>query len=99
MTDQLQTLPMDWNRALCVVAHPDDVEFGSAGAVAAWTAAGKTVVYLLVTRGEAGIDQMPREQAGEKREAEQRASAGIVGVKEVEFLDHRDGIIEYGVPL
>src|SRR5688500_14077584 len=51
MTDDLKPLPEDWNRALCVVAHPDDIEFGSAGAVAAWTAAGKTVTYLLVTRG------------------------------------------------
>lgn len=90
---------MDWNRALCIVAHPDDIEFGSAGAVAAWTAAGKTVTYLLLTRGEAGIDGMPPAEAAAVRESEQRASAAIVGVKEVEFLDHRDGVIEYGTAL
>jgi len=99
MSDQLSEFPDDWTRALCVVAHPDDMEFGGAGAVAAWTAAGKSVNYLVVTRGEAGIDGMPPGQAAEVREAEQRASAAIVGVKEVEFLEYPDGRIEYGLPL
>ncbi|SNY24468.1 PIG-L deacetylase family protein [Paractinoplanes atraurantiacus] len=99
MTDKLTPLPEDWTRALCVVAHPDDMEFGGAGAVAAWTAAGKTVVYLLVTRGEAGIDGMPPAEAAAVREAEQRAGAGLVGVKEVEFLDHPDGLVEHGTAL
>ncbi|MEU9704923.1 PIG-L deacetylase family protein [Streptomyces sp. NPDC047981] len=99
MADQLQPMVTDWTRALAVVAHPDDVEFGAAGAIAAWTAEGKEVSYLLLTRGEAGIDGLPPERAAEVREAEQRASAKIVGVSEVEFLDHRDGVIEYGVDL
>ncbi|MET8727409.1 MULTISPECIES: PIG-L deacetylase family protein [Streptomyces] len=99
MADQLQPMVTDWTRALAVVAHPDDLEFGAAGAIAAWTAEGKDVAYLLLTRGEAGIDGMPPERAAEVREAEQRASAKIVGVFEVEFLDHRDGIIEYGTEL
>jgi LmbE family N-acetylglucosaminyl deacetylase len=30
---------------------------------------------------------------------EERAGAAIVGVENVEFLDHRDGVIEYGLPL
>ncbi|NEC18248.1 PIG-L deacetylase family protein [Streptomyces parvus] len=99
MADQLQPMVTDWTRALAVVAHPDDLEFGAAGAIAAWTAEGKDVAYLLLTRGEAGIDGMPPERAAEVREAEQRASAKIVGVFEVEFLDHQDGIIEYGTEL
>ncbi|MDN5805456.1 MAG: PIG-L family deacetylase, partial [Microlunatus sp.] len=50
--------PVDesWDRALCVVAHPDDLEFGAAAAVARWTEQGKRVVYAMVTSGEAGID-------------------------------------------
>jgi LmbE family N-acetylglucosaminyl deacetylase len=91
--------PDDWERALAIVAHPDDLEYGAAGAIAAWTGAGKQVAYLLVTRGEAGIDGTEPEKAAVLREAEQRASAAIVGVTAVEFLDHRDGLIEYGVPL
>src|SRR4051794_19158380 len=66
--DLLPALPDDWSRALCVVAHPDDLEYGAAAAVARWTAAGRTVTYLLATRGEAGIDSMPPHEAGPLRE-------------------------------
>ena len=104
MTDETAPepfIPVDesWERALCVVAHPDDLEFGAAGAVARWTAEGRTVVYLLVTRGEAGIDTIAPTECGPLREAEQRAAARIVGVDVVEFLDHADGTIEYGPAL
>ncbi len=95
----LAPLPEDWHRALAVVAHPDDLEYGAASAVARWTAQGKQISYLLVTRGEAGIDTMPPEVAGPRREEEQRQSAKIVGVDTVEFLDYRDGVVEYGLPL
>ena len=82
---KLQPLDEDWERALAVVAHPDDLEYGAASAVARWTAQGKHVSYLLATRGEAGIDGMPPEQTGPLREEEERASAALVGVKTVEF--------------
>lgn len=99
MTDLLP-FPDDFERALCIVAHPDDLEYGAASAVARWTAAGKQVSYLLVTRGEAGIDGMAPDDVGPLREAEERASAAVVGVDTVEFLDgHVDGVIEYGLPL
>ena len=52
-------------RALCVLAHPDDIDFGSAGTVATWTAAGTEVTYLIVTDGDAGgFDDTPRDQMG-----------------------------------
>src|SRR5215212_962927 len=92
-------LPDDWQRALVVAAHPDDIEYGCAAAVAVWTAAGKEVHYLLATRGEAGIAGMSPEEAGPLREDEERRSAAVVGVSEVEFLDHRDGVLEYGTAL
>jgi LmbE family N-acetylglucosaminyl deacetylase len=96
----LVPFPDDWSRALCIVAHPDDLEYGAAGAIARWTASGKHVSYLLVTRGEAGIDGMDPAEAGPLREAEERASAAVVGVDTVEFLDgHVDGVVEYGLPL
>ena len=94
-----ESLREDWQRALAVVAHPDDLEFGAAGAVARWTAQGKEIVYCLVTSGEAGIDGMSPDETKVVREAEQRASAGVVGVSAVEFLGLPDGILEYGVPL
>ncbi|AQZ60864.1 unnamed protein product [[Actinomadura] parvosata subsp. kistnae] len=99
MTDQLEPMPEDWRRALAIVAHPDDLEYGCASAVAVWTAAGREVAYVLATRGEAGIDTMEPAEAGPVREREQRAGAAVAGVTEVEFLDHRDGVIEYGVAL
>jgi LmbE family N-acetylglucosaminyl deacetylase len=67
--------------------------------VARWTAQGKQVTYLLATRGEAGIDGMHPDQAGPLREAEERAGALEVGVDVVEFLDHRDGVVEAGPAL
>jgi LmbE family N-acetylglucosaminyl deacetylase len=99
MSDQLEPMPEDWRRALAVVAHPDDLEYGAAGAVAAWTAAGRDVTYLLVTRGEAGIDGMAPDEARSVREGEQRASAAVVGVHTLEFLDYNDGQIEAGLAL
>jgi LmbE family N-acetylglucosaminyl deacetylase len=95
----MQPVPEDWERAVAVVAHPDDLEYGVASAVARWTGQGKTVTYLLVTRGEAGIAGMPPEQTGPLRVDEERRSAAVVGVSLVEFLDHADGLVEYGIPL
>ncbi|MET1071410.1 MAG: PIG-L family deacetylase [Umezawaea sp.] len=97
--DDLTPLPEDWQSALAVVAHPDDLEYGASGAIARWTDQGKTVRYLLACRGEAGIDTMPPEEAGPVREREQIASAAVVGVSAVEFLDHPDGTMTYGLPL
>ena len=99
MQPEWAPLPEDWTSVLAVVAHPDDLEYGVSAAVAAWTAAGKRVAYLLVTRGEAGIATMPPGEAGPAREAEQRASAAEVGVADVRFLDHRDGVVVEGVAL
>ncbi|HEV7626766.1 MAG TPA: PIG-L deacetylase family protein [Streptomyces sp.] len=96
---QLEAMPDDWQRALAVVAHPDDMEYGAAAAVAEWVTAGKDVSYLLVTRGEAGIDTLEPGECARVREREQRASADTVGVTALDFLDHRDGVIEEGVPL
>jgi len=96
---RLAELPEDWKRALAIVAHPDDMEYGAASAVARWTSQGKSVVYTLVTSGEAGIDGMHPAEAGPLREAEQVASAAVVGVDVVEFLGGADGMLEYGLPL
>jgi LmbE family N-acetylglucosaminyl deacetylase len=48
----LPALPEEsFQRVLCVVAHPDDMEYGTSAAVARWTAHGIEVGYLLLTRG------------------------------------------------
>jgi LmbE family N-acetylglucosaminyl deacetylase len=92
-------MPDDWQRALVVAAHPDDIEYGLAAAVSAWTTAGKEVHYLLATRGEAGMAGVRPDEAGPLREEEERRSAAVVGVSEVEFLDHRDGVLVAGPEL
>ncbi len=97
--NQLKPMPEDWKRALAVVAHPDDLEYGCSAAIASWTDGGREVAYVLATRGEAGIDTLEPEKCGPLREQEQRAGAAVVGVTEVEFLDHKDGVVEYGTAL
>ena len=95
----LDRLPEDWNRALAVVAHPDDLEYGASAAVARWSAMGKDIRYVLATRGEAGIDSMAPERAGPLRSAEQVEAASAVGVSVVDFLDHPDGLVTNGIEL
>src|SRR4029453_11125551 len=97
--EPLQVLPEEWDRALAIVAHPDDMEYGAASAVARWTGQGKTVVYTLVTSGEAGIDGMEPERARQVREAEQVASAAVVGVDVVAVLGGADRMLGHGLPL
>jgi LmbE family N-acetylglucosaminyl deacetylase len=87
-------------RALCVLAHPDDVDFGSSGTVATWTAAGTEVTYLIVTDGDAGgFDETPRDQMGPLRRTEQTAAAKQVGVSDLRFLGYPDGRLELTLDL
>jgi LmbE family N-acetylglucosaminyl deacetylase len=95
----LQPLPEDWERALAVVAHPDDMEYGAAAAVARWTGQGKDVSYVLVTDGEAGITSLPPDRTGPLRRDEQRASCEVVGVDDLEFLGWPDGAVVEGLEL
>ncbi|MGL5817577.1 MAG: PIG-L deacetylase family protein, partial [Phycicoccus sp.] len=84
---------------LCVVAHPDDIEYGTSAAVHRWVGGGAHAAYVLLTSGEAGIDTMPPDQARPTREAEQREAARRVGVDVVEFCGWVDGAVEYGPEL
>ncbi|MDH3753133.1 MAG: PIG-L family deacetylase [Acidimicrobiia bacterium] len=82
-------------RALVIVAHPDDIDFGTAGTIARLTKAGTTVSYALVSSGEAGApEDMPRTEVAALREREQRSAAAEVGVSDVIFLRWPDGRIE-----
>lgn len=86
----------DIERVLVVTAHPDDADFGAAGTIAGWRAAGIEVTLLCVTHGEQGarpdadITTIPA-----LRESEQKAASAALGVTDVRFLDaHRDGWVE-----
>ncbi len=94
MPDHLRSVSVltDVARVLVVTAHPDDVDFGAGGTVAAWTEAGIDVAYCICTSGDAGgFDDTPRHEMGPLRRAEQRAAAAELGVTDVCFLDHPDG--------
>jgi LmbE family N-acetylglucosaminyl deacetylase len=88
-----------FERVLCVVAHPDDVEYGTSSAVAAWTSQGVDVAYLLLTRGEAGMDSSPPGRTAELRVSEQIAASAAVGVTQVDFLDYPDGVLVYSLEM
>lgn len=95
----VQPLPdSEFQRVLCVVAHPDDVEYGTSAAVARWASQGAEVAYLLLTSGEAGMQRPPAE-VGPLRAAEQRAACQAVGVSDLTILDHPDGMLVYGLDL
>jgi LmbE family N-acetylglucosaminyl deacetylase len=88
-------------RALVVTAHPDDVDFGAAGTIATWTAAGTAVTYCIVTDGNAGAVDRDTDLAklAEVRQAEQTAAAAEVGVHDVRFLGYPDGRLEVSMAL
>ena len=83
----------DIQRALVIMAHPDDADFSSAGTVSTWTDAGIKVTYCIVTDGDAGgFDHaVPRHEIGPIRQREQRAAAAEAGVSDVVFLGYSDG--------
>jgi len=88
-------------RVLVVTAHPDDVDFGAAGAVATWTDAGIAVTYCIVTDGEAGGSDLTadRAQVAQLRRAEQTEAAAHVGVKDLVFLGYPDGRVQADLEL
>ncbi len=84
-----------------VTAHPDDVDFGTAGTVAAFTSAGVEVSYCIVTNGDAGGSDrtISRAEMAALRQDEQRAAAAVVGVNDVRFLGHPDGMVQASLQL
>lgn len=88
-------------RVLVVTAHPDDVDFGAAGTVAALTDAGVEVVYCLVTDGQAGgfDHSIPRKEMAAIRREEQTKAAAEVGVTDLRFLGFMDGTVEVSLEL
>ncbi|MGB8859783.1 MAG: PIG-L deacetylase family protein [Ilumatobacteraceae bacterium] len=85
--------PTEIERLLVVMAHPDDVDFGSAGTMATLTGEGVQVTYCLVTDGDAGGSDrtITRTEMASMRRKEQTAAAAVVGVHDLIFLGHPDG--------
>jgi LmbE family N-acetylglucosaminyl deacetylase len=82
-------------RVLVFAAHPDDIDFGAAATVSAWTAAGVSVSYCILTDGDAGgFSDDDRGSVAALRRDEQRAAAALVGVSDVTFLGEPDGYLQ-----
>ncbi|MFN0091376.1 MAG: PIG-L deacetylase family protein [Acidimicrobiales bacterium] len=93
--------PPGAGKVLVITAHPDDVDFGMAGTIGQWAEAGAEVTYCVVTDGDAGgfDPSFPRDQIGPLRQAEQRAAAEVLGVRDVRFLGYPDGRLEVSLAL
>jgi LmbE family N-acetylglucosaminyl deacetylase len=89
------------SRVMVIAVHPDDPEFGAGGTIAKWAGAGREVTYVLITSGDKGShDRSLRpEEVAAMREREQRAAADELGVKDVLFLRHADGLVENNLAL
>jgi LmbE family N-acetylglucosaminyl deacetylase len=83
-------------QVLVITPHPDDAEYGVAGAVARWTGEDKEVVYVVCTSGDKGTSEpnVTPAELGKIREEEQRTAARLLGVKDVIFLRHADQGLE-----
>ncbi|MFD2078727.1 N-acetylglucosaminyl deacetylase, LmbE family [Actinopolymorpha cephalotaxi] len=90
----------DVTRVLAVAAHPDDLDFLAGGTIAGWTRAGLEVAICIVTNGDAGqLGQTPRDQVAAVRQAEARAAARELGVRDVTFLGYSDSRVEVTLAL
>jgi LmbE family N-acetylglucosaminyl deacetylase len=94
MTDETVT-PHHWTprRFMVIVGHPDDADFGPAGAASAWIDGGAEGWLVCCTSGDAGgedpfLDPLDLARA---REEEQRRAASVVGYAGVTFLHQPDG--------
>jgi LmbE family N-acetylglucosaminyl deacetylase len=85
--------PLD--RALVIVSHPDDGEFGAAPTIAHLTGTGVRVDYVVTTDGGKGTEdpEVTPEQLSATRVAEQRAAADILGVRDIVHLGYPDGYL------
>ncbi|MBI1294679.1 PIG-L family deacetylase [bacterium] len=95
MTEETQVL----NRVMVIAAHPDDMEFGCAGTIAKMAEQGKEITLLLLTSGDKGSHDhtLRPDKLADRRENEQRAANKVLGVKDVIFLRHPDGQLEYSM--
>jgi len=88
-------------RALVVSAHPDDMEFGAAGTLAKWADEGTEVTLCIATDGSTGTQDrsMMGDRLAALRADEASDAAAILGFKEIVWLGHRDGYVEYSLAL
>ena len=86
----------NFSRAMVVVAHADDAEYGCSGTVAKWCSEGREVVYVLCTDGSKGSDdrEITSRELARTRRQEQTKAGKVLGLKDVVFLDHEDSMLQ-----
>jgi len=94
-------------RLMAVLAHPDDESLGVGGTLAKYASEGVDVFLLTATRGDSGRFRGHRQEDPQHpgpaalasiREAELRAAASALGVREVSLLDYRDQQLDRANP-
>ena len=94
-------------RLMAVLAHPDDEALGVGGTLAKYASEGVDVFLVTATRGDSGRYRGHRSDDHEHpgplalakiREAELRASATVLGVREVSVLDFHDQQLDRADP-
>jgi LmbE family N-acetylglucosaminyl deacetylase len=93
MTEETQE--EKFSRGMVVVAHADDAEYGCSGTVAKWCSEGWEVVYVMCTDGSKGSSdrEMAQKELLRIRRQEQTNAGKVLGLKDVAFLDHEDGML------
>ena len=86
-------------KLMCILAHPDDESLGMGGILARYAAEGIETYLVTATRGERGWTGPASENPGlttlgQIREAELKAAAQVLGIKEVVILDYIDGDLD-----
>ena len=96
MRPDLEETDEGYGRAMVVVAHPDDAEYGCSGTVARWHREGWEVTYVLCTDGSKGSSdrKITSAQLSATRYKEQRDAGEVLGLKDIAFLGHPDGYLE-----
>ncbi len=81
---------------MAIFAHPDDPEFVAGGALARWAAAGRQLIYVIITDGSKGSSDptITTEALIQTRQREQRDAAHVLGCEDVVFLPYEDAMLE-----
>ncbi len=90
-------------RLLAIFAHPDDESLGNGGMLAKCAAEGVETYLITATRGQQGWHGAPEQHPGLEalgaiREAELKAAAGVLGLRDVVLLDYVDGELDRADP-
>ena len=88
-------------RAMVVVAHADDAEWGCSGTVARWCALGWEVVYVLCTDGSKGTEdpELTSVELVKIRQREQLDASQVLGLHQVVFLGYEDAMLQPSIEL